>query len=56
VRLRVPDGGTEVVWSFGGFAQANPLGNRVDHAPDDSFLTTRDTGLGELFGLRLETP
>jgi serine/threonine protein kinase/Tol biopolymer transport system component len=56
VRLRIPDGGKEVVRSFAGFAQARPLGNWVDHAPDDSILTARDTSLDELFALELEAP
>jgi hypothetical protein len=39
-----------------GFAQFAPMGNWVDHAPDDSILTVHDTSLDELFALQLETP
>jgi dipeptidyl aminopeptidase/acylaminoacyl peptidase len=56
LRLQVPDGRREIVRSFAGFAQATPLGNWVDHAPDDSILTVHDTSLDELFALQLEAP
>jgi len=54
VRLRVADGRKEIVRSFEGFLQSNPLGAWVDHAPDDSLLTLRDTSLDEIFALELE--
>jgi hypothetical protein len=56
LRLRVPDGRREIVRSYAGFAQFAPMGNWVDHAPDDSILTVHDTSLDELFALQLETP
>lgn len=53
VRLRVADSRKEIVRSFEGFLQSFPLGAWVDHAPDDSLLTSRDTSLDEIFALVL---
>jgi hypothetical protein len=57
LRFRIPDGRQEVVHSFEGFRRlGRRLGQWVDHAPDGSILTVRDTSLDEIFALELEAP
>jgi Tol biopolymer transport system component len=57
VRIRISDGGREVVQSFKGLRQISRLlGPWVGHAPDDSILALRDTSLDEIFAFELETP
>ncbi len=51
------DGRKEVVHSYDVLRRVNRrLGVWVNHAPDDSILTLRDTSLDEMFALELETP
>ena len=54
VRLRIADGRKESVTSFEGLQRLSRLGSWVDHAPDGSILTLRNTSLDEMFALELE--
>jgi Tol biopolymer transport system component len=55
VRLRIADGHKEVVSSYEGIRRIlRDIGSWVDHAPDGSILTLRDTSLDEIFALELE--
>ncbi len=56
VRLRIADGHKETVSSYEGLRRLfrRGLGAWVDHAPDGSILTLRDTSLDEIFALELE--
>jgi Tol biopolymer transport system component len=57
LRVRIADGHREVVHSYEGLRRVNRrLGVWVNHAPDDSIVTLRDTSLDEMFALELETP
>jgi serine/threonine protein kinase/Tol biopolymer transport system component len=55
VRLRIPDGRKETVSTYEGLRRLGRLGIWVDHAPDGSIVTERDTSLDEIFALELET-
>ena len=54
MRMRIADGRKETVNSYEGLRRLSRLGAWVDHAPDGSILTLRDTSLDEIFALELE--